>query len=178
MTDAAVSRLKPPATGQIDYWDALTPGFGVRISHGGTRTWLVQARVLKNGAWKQTRITLGRYPTMTLAEAREAARETQKDAHAGKDPRGRAKQDKAALEEASRDTWAALAEMFLSKYPKSEGLKETTIRDYRRALQGSDIQDWADRPVASITRKDIRIRLDTVAGRAPIQANRLRAYWG
>ena len=178
LTDAAVSRLKPPATGQIDYWDALTPGFGVRISHGGTRTWLVQARVLKNGAWKQTRITLGRYPTMTLAEAREAARETQKDAHAGKDPRGRAKQDKAALEEASRDTWAALAEMFLSKYPKSEGLKETTIRDYRRALQGSDIQDWADRPVASITRKDIRIRLDTVAGRAPIQANRLRAYWG
>ena len=177
-TDSGVSKLKPPDKGQEDHWDALTPGFGLRISHGGTRTWLVQTRVLKNGAWKQTRITLGRYPTMTLAEARESAREVQKDAQAGKDPRGRAKQDKAALEEASRDTWAVLAEMFLSKYPKSEDLRETTIRDYRRALQGPDIQDWADRPVASITRKDIRIRLDTVAGRAPIQANRLRAYWG
>ena len=178
LTDAAVSRLKSPATGQIDYWDALTPGFGVRISRGGTRTWLVQARVLKNGAWKQTRITLGHYPAMTLAEAREAARDALKEAQAGKDPRGRAKQDRASLEKASRDTWAALAEIFLSKYPKSEGLRETTIRDYHRALQGPDVQDWADRPIATITRKDIRGKLDTVVERAPIHANRLRSYWG
>jgi len=178
LTDAAVSRLTPPASGQIDFWDALTPGFGVRISHGGTRTWLVQARILKNGSWKQTRITLGRYPAMTLGEAREAARDAQKDAQAGKDPRGRAKQDKAALEEASRNTWAASAEMFLAKYPKSEGLREATVRDYRRALQGPDVQDWADRPVASISRKEIKARLNTVADRAPTHANRLRAYWG
>lgn len=177
-TDQGVARLKPPVTGQADHWDALAPGFGLRISHGGTRTWLAQVRVLKNGAWKQTRITLGRYPVMSLAEARDAAREAQKDAHAGRDPRGRAKRDKAALEKASQDTWTALAELFLSKYPKKKGLRESTIRDYRRALQGSDIQDWADRPVKNITRDEISDKLDTVAERAPIHANRLRAYWG
>ena len=178
LTDAAVSRLKPPDKGQKDHWDTLTPGFGIRISHGGTRTWLVQARILKNGEWKQTRVTLGRYPTMTLAEAREGAREAQKDAQAGEDPRGRAKRDKAALEKASRDTWSALAETFLVKYAQRKGLRSSTLRDYRRALQGPDVQDWADRPVAAITRKDIRHKLDTVAERAPIHANRLRAYWG
>ncbi len=177
-TDGGVSRLKPPTTGQADHWDALAPGFGLRISHGGTRTWLVQTRVLKNGAWKQTRITLGRYPAMKLAEAREAAREAQKDAQAGKDPRGRAKQDRAALEKASQDTWAALAKLFLEKYPKKNGLRESTIRDYRRALQGSDVQDWADIPIKNITRDEISEKLDTVADRAPIHANRLRAYWG
>ena len=179
LTDAAVSRLKPPDKGQEDHWDALTPGFGVRISHGGTRTWLVQARVLKNGAWKQTRITLGRYPAMTLAEAREAAREAQKDAQAGKDPRGRAKRDKAALEKESRRTWAVLAEDFLAKYKgRKKPLRETTRRDYRRALLGPDVQDWSDRPVASITSEEIQDRLEVVAERAPIHANRLLAYWG
>jgi len=178
LTDAAVSRLKPPTNGQKDHWDALTPGFGVRISHGGTRTWLVQARVLKNGDWKQTRITLGRYPAMTLAEAREEARGVQKDAQAGKDPRGHAKRNRATMEEASRNTWAALAEIFLVKYAVRKGLRSSTLRDYRRALQGPDVQDWADKPVATFTRKDIRDRLDTVSERAPIHANRLRAYWG
>ena len=60
LTDSGVSKLIPPDKGQEDHWDKLTPGFGVRISHGGTRTWLVQARVLKKGKWNQTRITLGR----------------------------------------------------------------------------------------------------------------------
>jgi integrase len=178
LTDAAVSRLKPPTKGQKDHWDSLTPGFGVRISHGGTRTWLVQARVLKNGVWKQTRITLGRYPAMTLAEAREEARGVQKDAQAGKDPRGHDKRNRTSMEEASRHTWASLAEMFLMKYAERKGLRSSTLRDYRRALQGPDVQDWADKPVATFTRKDIRERLDTVAERAPIHANRLRAYWG
>jgi integrase len=178
LTDAAVSRLKPPAKGQKDHWDTLTPGFGVRISHGGTRTWMVQARVLKGGHWKQTRITLGRYPVMTLGEAREAAREAQKEVEAGKDPRGRAKRDRAALEDQSRNTWATLAETFMVKYAQRKGLRQSTLRDYRRALQGPDVEDWLDRPVAEITRRNIRDRLDTVAERAPIHANRLRAYWG
>ena len=178
LTDAAVSRLKPPTDGQQDYWDALTPGFGVRISHGGTRTWLVQARVLKKGDWKQTRISLGRYPSMTLAEARKDARDILKEAEAGKDPRGRAKLDKAEMEKASRDTWSAAAELFLTKYAERKGLRGSTLRDYHRALQGPDIQDWVDRPITKISRADIRDRLDTVAARASIHANRLRAYWG
>jgi integrase len=178
LTDAAVSRLKPPAKGQKDYWDPLTPGFGIRISHGGTKTWLMQTRLLKDGHWKQTRITLGRYPAMTLGEAREAAREAQKEVEAGKDPRGHAKRDRSALEDESRNTWSALAETFMVKYAQRKGLRQSTLRDYRRALQGPDVEDWLDRPVADITRRDIRNRLDTVAERAPIHANRLRAYWG
>ena len=113
-----------------------------------------------------------------LAEAREEARGVQKDAQAGKDPRGHAKRNRATMEEASRNTWAALAEIFLVKYAVRKGLRSSTLRDYRRALQGPDVQDWADKPVATFTRKDIRDRLDTVSERAPIHANRLRAYWG
>ncbi|HVC57603.1 MAG TPA: integrase arm-type DNA-binding domain-containing protein [Stellaceae bacterium] len=69
LTDATIRALKPPAAGQIDYWDE-TPGFkgfGLRLSQGGSRTF-----ILLHGA-NRTRTTLGRYPVLSLAKAREKA---------------------------------------------------------------------------------------------------------
>ena len=42
LTHSFVEALKPPAAGQTDYWDAKTAGFGLRISMGGTKSWLVR----------------------------------------------------------------------------------------------------------------------------------------
>ena len=33
----SVARLKPPSSGQTDYWDDSLPGFGLRVSAGGRR---------------------------------------------------------------------------------------------------------------------------------------------
>ena len=55
---------------RVDYWDDLLPGFGVRVSATGTRTFFVRYRA--NG--RQRRMVLGRFPTTTLADARERAR--------------------------------------------------------------------------------------------------------
>lgn len=65
LTSAAIARLNPPSKGQIDYWDTQLKGFGLRISSGGTKTFIVN----KNKA----RQTVGRYPAMSLAEARREA---------------------------------------------------------------------------------------------------------
>src|SRR6266568_1924140 len=69
LTDATIRALKTPPSGQADYWDQ-TPGFkgfGVRVSQGGSRTF-----ILLHGP-NRTRTTLGRYPILTLAKARERA---------------------------------------------------------------------------------------------------------
>ncbi|WP_424389227.1 Arm DNA-binding domain-containing protein, partial [Methyloceanibacter sp.] len=50
-----------PAAGQTDYWDQLTPGFGVRVSYGGRKSFQVLARI--NG--KLQRFTLGAYPRLS-----------------------------------------------------------------------------------------------------------------
>jgi integrase len=176
LTDAAVQRLKPPDKGQVDYWDELQPGFGLRISFGGSKTWLCQRRILKEGAWKQTRITLGRYPAMTLAEARERARLTMQQVSEGKDPRGMARRDKAAMEEASRQTFKIVGELFMRQWVKRMKRRSSTEKEYRRALFGPDVTDWQDRPVSSFTRAEIRAKLEEVVDRAPYQSNRLRAY--
>jgi hypothetical protein len=38
LTDLAIRSLKAPDKGQKDYFDGAMPGFGVRISQGGTRS--------------------------------------------------------------------------------------------------------------------------------------------
>ena len=50
--------------------DLLLPGFGIRVSVGGKKTWFAVGRV----GGRQVRHTIGTYPTVTLGEAREAAR--------------------------------------------------------------------------------------------------------
>jgi len=70
LTDIAVRNLKPPLKGQATYLDADAnlPGFGVRVTAKGVKSF-----VLVHGA-QRTRETLGRYPTITLQQARQAAR--------------------------------------------------------------------------------------------------------
>ncbi len=66
LTDISIRALKPPASGQRDYWDDGLPGFGVRVSQGGTKSFVM----IHDG----DRRRLGRFPEMSLADARKEAR--------------------------------------------------------------------------------------------------------
>jgi hypothetical protein len=68
LTDITLRQLQAPATGQIDYWDKTLAGFGVRVSQGGAKSF-----VLVHGR-RRNRTTLGRVGVVSLKEARNAAR--------------------------------------------------------------------------------------------------------
>ena len=85
LTDAFLRNLKTPATGQVEYWDALTPGFGVRVSYGGRKAFQALTRI--NG--KLQRFTLGSYPKLALVDARDQAERIIKDAAKGISPKER-----------------------------------------------------------------------------------------
>ena len=68
LTDITVNALQPPEQGQKTYVDDALPGFGVRISSGGVKSFVVV-----HGR-SRTRTTIGRYPVVTLADARVAAK--------------------------------------------------------------------------------------------------------
>ena len=70
LTDAAVKRLKPPAAGQVDVFDQGFPGLSLRISYGGGKSWAYFYRI----GGRLRRMSLGTYPALSLAEAREAWR--------------------------------------------------------------------------------------------------------
>src|SRR5688572_4684250 len=83
LTATTVDRLRPPAKGQVEYFDQLLPSFGLRVSYNGTKAWFVTTRV----RGKLVRITIGRFPGWSLAKARETARQIKSQAEVGIDPR-------------------------------------------------------------------------------------------
>ncbi|HXE54964.1 MAG TPA: Arm DNA-binding domain-containing protein, partial [Tepidisphaeraceae bacterium] len=68
LTDLTIRSLHVPEKGQKTYADDTVPGFGIRISQGGTKTF-----VLVHGANRE-RTTIGRWPVISLADARSEAR--------------------------------------------------------------------------------------------------------
>ncbi len=71
LTDLSIRKLPTPETGQETYWDATLPGFGVRVSPRGARSFVVMYYTGK----RRRRRTIGRHPTISLAEARTAAKQ-------------------------------------------------------------------------------------------------------
>ncbi|ESZ51693.1 hypothetical protein X731_03655 [Mesorhizobium sp. L2C054A000] len=68
LTDIAVRALQAPDAGQKTYSDDTLPGFGVRVSQGGAKTFVVVYGPTRE------RITIGRFPVITLSEARTEAK--------------------------------------------------------------------------------------------------------
>lgn len=68
LTDISIRQLPIPAKGSARYWDTVLPGFGVRVSNGGTKSFVV----MYGRDRKLT--TIGRYPDISLKTARTEAK--------------------------------------------------------------------------------------------------------
>src|SRR5580693_5727108 len=63
-TDTYIKALKPKAARYEEYEGG---GFGIRITPNGVKTWIYRYKI--NG--KTDKLTLGHYPTMSLANAKK-----------------------------------------------------------------------------------------------------------
>lgn len=70
LTDVSV-RAFPVLDKQTDYWDTKLPAFGVRVSPGGTKTFILNQ--------DKARRTIGRYGVISLSEARTEAKRLMAD---------------------------------------------------------------------------------------------------
>ena len=165
LTAAAVERLKPPASGQVEHFDAGYPGLALRISYGGGRSWVYFYRV--HG--KQRRLTLGTYPALSLAAARAAWREARAAVDRGEDPA-------AAKAEAKRrepDTVRSVAEDFINKYARP---RNRTADEVARMLAQHLYPPLGHRLIETVTRRDILDLLDGIEAKTSgVRANRVLA---
>lgn len=175
LTDVIVKRVRPPSTGQVEHWDALVRGFGLRVTVKGRKTWVLWKR-LRNG--KAVRHTLGKYPDISLAGARDLARAALLLIAEGKNPTDERKRDeeRKRAERERPDSFSAVAAAFQANDRKAgPGWAKERARVIKREL----VPAWGDLPIASITRADVIALLDSIAARgAPIQANRTKAIIG
>jgi hypothetical protein len=103
LTDKGIRGLKAPAEGQLDIWDEILPGFGIRIGYGGRKAFIVGTRI--NGKFR--RVTLKpSFPNLELSEARSRAKQIIADAQAGIGPEERKKRD-------AKKTFIAVADAFM-----------------------------------------------------------------
>ncbi|NSX56309.1 tyrosine-type recombinase/integrase [Parasulfitobacter algicola] len=168
-TDLGLKKLAAPKDRRfVDHVDPDNRGLNLRVSETGTKSWSVLYRVVGEGKvsasgrvlrGKQKRITLGTYPAVTLADARDQARKIKDAADAGIDakaPAVRAKVDR-------KPTFVRVVVKFLS-YKKSEGLQSYTkmrsmFRMHICAAQGK-LPQLGSMAMDDIRRADIQNLLD------------------
>jgi len=148
-------------------WDSEVPGFGLRVSSGGARSFVFQYRT-RSG--EQGKITIGRFPAMTVEEARKIARQHRVAVDMGGNP----SQDRRSLREEM--SMRQLAAFYCDDYAKSANLRPRTAKDARRLLERFCVPSIGSRKVRDITPNDIRaIHSKAMREAGASQANRLRA---
>src|SRR5215469_12536295 len=154
------------------YWDTKLPGFGLRVSPKGVKTLFIQYRYIvseyrdQNGKrkrqWKERVEKLGRLNYLTVAEARERAKQIKAKASAGVNPVAEQQAANAAAElarkaaederEAAEFTLAKLVQHYQKEYvaqQKASSAKQKSwlLRQWTRAL--------GERPANAITKEDV-----------------------
>ncbi len=148
-------------------WDSEIPGFGLRVTPAGTRTFVFQFR---SGRAEQGRISIGRYPAMTVDEARKVARVHRVCVDRGGNPSRDRKSEREAV------TLSELATHYCDVYGPQRGLKPQTISDARRLLDRHALPRFGNRKITDITVGDVRTIHNATRERVSrYQANKLRA---
>jgi integrase len=159
MTARSVAALKPPTEGQIDYFDETLPGFGMRLSYGGTKAWVLLYR--HNGL--KRRMKIGTYPALPLATARRKAQASLSEVALGNDP------GKAKAAYLKSETVDDLARDYLEKHAR---VKKRSWQHDERTLRNDVLPAIGKLKAKDIKRRDIIHILDKVKERSPIMANR------
>ena len=166
LTAAAVERFLAPVSGRIEYFDATLPGFGLRITATGHKSWIFMYR---HGG-KVRRLTLGSYPKLGLKDARDLARRAVNRVAEGRDPAS----ERQERQEAEVDTVEAVAEQFVRLYAKRKQRSWEVTKQY---LDRDILPLWGKRPINSITRGDVLHLLDgAMADGKETKANRLHGH--
>ena len=151
--------------------DDLCTGLYLVVQPTGKKSW--QVRYRHGGVHR--RMTLAPYPVLSLAEARQRAREVMAAASEGRDPAEEVKAAKAPKPEDDRDKVAVL----VAQYDRRHLSKLKSGEMVRRELDRFVVAKWGERDIHDITKRDIIDLLDGIVDSGRVTtANRVRAYVG
>ena len=170
LTQTSVADIEPVAGTQLLIWDTELRGFGLRVSAGGAKSYIMQRRIGK----ATRRITIGRADDIKAVAARRKALAAASQFAEGFDPvaeRRRTEARRISLRDAFKDYMAA---------PKKKGggrgapKKAQTVRDIEKQMGRFD--DWLDWQVADISGAMVKKRHAEIAETSPAQANGAMRY--
>jgi hypothetical protein len=137
ITKSYVDKLSTPETGQAFVRDSELKGFAVRVTPSGAKSFILEKRI--DG--KVKRLTLGRYPELTVEQARKEAHKLLGHIAVGRNPAAEKKQ------EALQGT--TLKQAFDDFVKTRKNLKERTLYDYKRLMKVA-FADWGRHRIRNI----------------------------
>jgi integrase len=152
---AATAAAAPSLKKEYTIGDGACPGLRLRITANGIKTFAYAYRDRATG--KVIWVTIGRYPGITVARARELTNDLRRQIAAGKAPH---QQSAPALKKSPQVPYADV----VARYYESTLRTQRTGHATRTTLQriGRDYS-WNERPVASITDDEAATMLHDIA---------------
>ncbi|MDE1487750.1 integrase family protein [Xenorhabdus bovienii] len=146
-TKAKLESLPPAERGQIEYGDTVVNGLRIRIGTSGVKSFCISRK--RNG--KFIRATLGRFPDLSIDNARAKALEVLGEvATTGQNPNITKR-----IHEKATVTLSDALDTYISN--RGHRLKLATANQYRSILKNFS-GDWMLQPLASITRERVELR--------------------
>ncbi len=144
-------------------WDEDLPGFGLKVTPAGRKSYMVQYRLGGRGG-RTRRMSIGQHGVLTADQARGIAKKLLGEVAIGQDPAAKKDQAKAAK------SLGAVLEDFFIEHVETK-LKKSTVSEYRRLQRLCIPDELKRRPVLDVQRNDIA-RLHHKMKDKPYQANR------
>jgi integrase len=182
LTALTVQKIKPPASkaSRAERYDAAVPGFGVRVTAEGSRSWIfVYTSPTQR---KRRRYTIGivdfKAPdgetTLDLEQARSRANDLRRIVRDGHDPADVRETTKAAViteaKQAEGQTFRAVVDL----YDKRDLTKKRRGWEVKRIIDRELIPHWGDKPIGAITAEDVHERVEAlIEAEKPEAARRL-----
>ncbi|MDR8394078.1 integrase arm-type DNA-binding domain-containing protein [Aliifodinibius sp. S!AR15-10] len=143
-----VKGLDPPEK-QIEYYDERETGLILRLSKAGTKTFAYRYRF----KGKNRRFTIGKFPAISLSDARAKVRELKVEINNGIDPQAQKKKRKYKPKEL---TFKELADIFSKQHLPT--LAESTQKEYQRIIKAEllDKHNWGNIAVSEFTDQHVR----------------------
>ena len=141
-------------------WDTVLPGFGVRVSPQGRKTYVLQYRF----KGRTQRVSIGRVSVVTLDKARRDAKILLGKVEAGNNPAMDARIYRKS------PTLNELNQRFIKEHVELR-LKPSTQANYKQVMKAYVLPTLGNRKVSEIAHTDI-VSLHTALGHTPYQANR------
>jgi len=165
LTRRTATSLPAPERGRIEYVDQKLPGFVLRVTANGARSWVVA--YWKNGQGR--RYTIAPVHLLDLDAAREQARELLHAIRKGADPMADRQAQRATQQRVEDETFGAL----FALYSEKARMKHRTWKNDESL--GRNFEPWSNRPARTITSLDVEAAVEKIVSRgAAIQANRAR----
>lgn len=159
-TKKTLSNIAAPASGRIYVHDGSEKGLSVYVTPNGAVTFFVRKRI--NG--RDERIVIGRFPDISIEQARQKAMEIKSQVALGKDP----SEDKKRLR--AEITFGEMFQEYMERYSKKQ--KRSWKFDEREV--NKFCSHWFTRKASHISRQEVQILHERVHDNNGLyQANRI-----